>query len=63
MRKPRQLVQVEILCQPTIDVSVINDSLTNIDIEEIIPGVKGATFTPNVSSEGIISLTNNGTYL
>lgn len=61
MKKPRQLVQVEVLCQPTIDVSVTSDPLTNIDIEEeIIPGVKGATFIPSVSSEGIISWTNDG---
>lgn len=61
MKKPRQLVQVEVLCQPTVGINVTNNPLTNIDINnEIIPGVKGTTFIPSVSSEGVISWTNDG---
>ncbi len=80
MKKPRQIVQVEILDQQAVNIDITNESLSNIEINdedistvdvtddlltkveintEIIPGLKGATFIPDVSSNGIISWTND----
>lgn len=51
MKKPRNLVDVEVVCTPEI---------TGINVKpEIVPGIRGATFIPEVSSEGIISWTND----
>lgn len=61
MKKPRQLVDVEVLHQPIIEIETIPEPITKIDIDaEIIPGVKGTTFIPSVSSDGVISWTNDG---
>lgn len=61
MKKPRQLVNVEVVCSPELDVDIIQDPITGIELQtEIIPGIKGTTFIPAVSSEGIISWTNDG---
>lgn len=61
MKKPRQLVNVEVVCPPELDVDIIQNPVTGIELQtEIIPGIKGATFIPEVSSEGIISWTNDG---
>lgn len=61
MKKPRQLVNVEVVCTPVTDVDIIPVPITGVDIEpEIAPGIRGTTFIPAVSSEGIISWTNDG---
>lgn len=61
MKKPRQLVEVEILNTPETIVDIIQDPITGVEFKpEIIPGIKGTTFIPDVSSEGIISWTNDG---
>ena len=60
-KKPRQLVDVEVVCTPEVELSVLVDPITGVETKtEIIPGVKGTTFIPSVSSEGIISWTNDG---
>lgn len=59
--KPRRLVDVEILNTPETTVDIIQNPITGVEFKpEIIPGIKGATFIPDVSSEGIISWTNDG---
>lgn len=65
MKKPRQLsvqpVNVEILPKPSTNLEVLQNSAANLEIEsEIVPGIRGATFIPSVSEEGIISWTNDG---
>lgn len=61
MKKPRHLVDVEVVCEPVLDVTPIQQPLTGVDIcSEIVPGAHGVTFIPAVSSEGIISWTNDG---
>jgi hypothetical protein len=61
MKKPRRLVEVEVLCTPELNVEILQDPITGIELKpEIIPGIKGTTFIPAVSSEGIISWTNDG---
>lgn len=60
-KKPRQLVNVEVICTPAVEVETLIDPITGVEIKpEIIPGVKGTTFIPSVSSDGIISWTNDG---
>lgn len=57
MKKPRHLVKIG----PVIDVIPLEEPITMVDCKnEIIPGMNGITFIPSVSSEGIISWTNNG---
>ena len=59
-KKPRQLVNVEVVCTPVTEVEVLVDPVTGVETKtELIPGVKGTTFIPSVSSEGIISWTND----
>ena len=59
-KKPRQLVNVEVVCTPTTEIEVLVDPITGVETKtELIPGISGATFIPSVSSEGIISWTND----
>lgn len=50
-KRPRRLIEIEVLPTPVFEVGIT---------PEIIPGIKGTTFIPDVSSEGIISWTNDG---
>lgn len=61
MKKPRQLINVEVVCTPELSVDIIQEPITGVDFcSEIVPGIRGTTFIPSVSSEGIISWTNDG---
>jgi len=61
MKKKRHLVDVEVICAPGIEVGVIPEPITCVDVDnEIIPGRSGTTFIPSVSSDGVISWTNDG---
>lgn len=58
--KPKKLVTVEVCCDLPIDVTTLPEKTTEVCFNgEIVPGATGATFTPAVSSEGIISWTND----
>lgn len=59
--RTRRLVTVDVVCNPITDVAIVSDPITGIDLKtEIVPGAKGTTFIPSVSSDGIISWTNDG---
>lgn len=51
MKKPRQLTTIEVLCPNVIGI----DPQT-----EIIPGIRGVTFIPSISPEGVLTWTNDG---
>lgn len=58
--KPKRLVTVDVVCNQPINVSALPEKTTEVCLnDEIIPGATGATFIPAVSSEGIISWTND----
>lgn len=58
--KTKKFVNVEVCCELPVEVGTLPEQTTDICInDEIIPGVSGATFIPAVSSDGVISWTND----